>query len=135
MHLQRLIAPLRARSLRKRAQIAMARGSLDFPTVRFSEWRGPGVYTLDRTQDRSQQATTRTYRWLTLVSPAAYNDRPALVNEALGFNVPVFQIAQPIPLPPYNWTTGVGGPAPENVSLASAPRGRDRTQNPGRADR
>lgn len=61
------------------------------------------------------------------VSRAAYNDRPAIVNEKLGYNVPVFQIAQPIPLPPYNWTTGVGGPAPENVSsplLASASRTR-----------
>lgn len=51
-----------------------------------------------------------------LVSRAAYNDRPSIINEKLGNNVPVFQIAQPIPLPPYNWTTGVGGPAPENVS-------------------
>ncbi|POY71229.1 hypothetical protein BMF94_5541 [Rhodotorula taiwanensis] len=51
--------------------------------------------------------------WFDPASP--YNDRPALVNEALGYNVPVFQVAQPIPLPPYNYTTGVGGPAPENT--------------------
>ncbi|GAA5861372.1 hypothetical protein JCM3774_000227 [Rhodotorula dairenensis] len=44
-----------------------------------------------------------------------YQDRPAIINEKLGNNVPVFQIAQPIPLPPYNWTTGAGGPAPENT--------------------
>lgn len=50
---------------------------------------------------------------------AAYNDRPNLVNEALGYNVPVFQIAQAIPLPPFNYTTGAGGAAPENVSRPS----------------
>ncbi|GAA5955194.1 hypothetical protein JCM8115_001879 [Rhodotorula mucilaginosa] len=51
--------------------------------------------------------------WFDPANP--YNDRPSIINEKLGNNVPVFQIAQPIPLPPYNWTTGVGGPAPENT--------------------
>ncbi|BGP12272.1 hypothetical protein JCM10213_000033 [Rhodosporidiobolus nylandii] len=44
-----------------------------------------------------------------------YYDTPAAINQKLGFNVPVYQIAQPIPLPPYNYTTGAGGVAPENM--------------------
>ncbi|GAA5858385.1 hypothetical protein JCM8547_004673 [Rhodosporidiobolus lusitaniae] len=43
-----------------------------------------------------------------------YYDSPATINQKLGYNVPVFQIAQSIPLPAYNYTTGAGGAAPEN---------------------
>lgn len=46
----------------------------------------------------------------------AFNDTPANFNAHLQQNVPVFQIAQDIPLPKFNYTTGAGGPAPENVS-------------------
>lgn len=42
-----------------------------------------------------------------------FSDTPAMINQRLGFNTSVFQIAQLIPLPPYNYTTGAGGPAPE----------------------
>ncbi|GAA5836199.1 hypothetical protein JCM11251_007392 [Rhodosporidiobolus azoricus] len=44
-----------------------------------------------------------------------YFDTPVQVNERLGFNVPVFQLAQAIPRPAFNWTTGAGGPAPERL--------------------
>ncbi|GAA6010200.1 hypothetical protein JCM10207_005663 [Rhodosporidiobolus poonsookiae] len=44
-----------------------------------------------------------------------YYDTPSLINTNLGYNVPVFQLAQEIPLPPYNYTTGAGGAAPENM--------------------
>ncbi|GAA5899065.1 hypothetical protein JCM6882_004606 [Rhodosporidiobolus microsporus] len=44
-----------------------------------------------------------------------YYDTPSLVNERLGFNVPVFQLAQAIPRPAYNYTTGAGGAAPESL--------------------
>jgi hypothetical protein len=40
-----------------------------------------------------------------------------LINDRIDQNVAVFQIAQEIPLPAYNWVTGAGGPAPENVSF------------------
>ncbi|POW12626.1 hypothetical protein PSTT_04268 [Puccinia striiformis] len=46
-------------------------------------------------------------------SGPGHSDTPALINQRLGFNASVFQIAQVIPLPTYNYTTGVGGPAPE----------------------
>ncbi|PLW41636.1 hypothetical protein PCASD_05401 [Puccinia coronata f. sp. avenae] len=46
-------------------------------------------------------------------SDKGYSDTPALINQRLGFNSSVFQIAQLIPLPLYNYTTGAGGPAPE----------------------
>jgi len=46
-------------------------------------------------------------------SDHGYSDTPAIINQRLGFNTSVFQIAQVIPLPPYNYTTGAGGPAPE----------------------
>ncbi|KAA1088852.1 hypothetical protein PGTUg99_032464 [Puccinia graminis f. sp. tritici] len=42
-----------------------------------------------------------------------FSDTPAMINQRLGFNTSVFQIAQLIPLPTYNYTTGAGGPAPE----------------------
>ncbi|KAM0755405.1 glycoside hydrolase [Meredithblackwellia eburnea MCA 4105] len=48
-------------------------------------------------------------------SQAGYSDRPASFNQRLGYNVPVYQIAQTIPLPPYNYTTGAGGAALENL--------------------
>ncbi|KAI8458947.1 hypothetical protein BY996DRAFT_6410550 [Phakopsora pachyrhizi] len=44
---------------------------------------------------------------------AGFSDTPSAVNMRLGFNVSAFQIAQGIPLPKYNYTTGAGGPAPE----------------------
>ncbi|GAA5975084.1 hypothetical protein JCM11641_000025 [Rhodosporidiobolus odoratus] len=44
-----------------------------------------------------------------------YYDTPAAINQKIGFNFPVFQIAQSIPLPAYNYTTGAGGAAPENM--------------------
>jgi len=40
-------------------------------------------------------------------------DDPAKFNSRLGLNASVIQIAQNIPLRPYNYTTGAGGPAPE----------------------
>lgn len=42
-----------------------------------------------------------------------YSDTPSSLIQRLGLNVSVFQIAQQIPLPKYNYTTGGGGPAPE----------------------
>lgn len=51
-----------------------------------------------------------------LVICAAYYDTPVGFNARIGLNVPVFQIAQEIPLPAYNYTSGAGGPAPEPVS-------------------
>lgn len=42
-----------------------------------------------------------------------YSDTPDTFNRRLGINASVFQIAQLIPLPKYNYTTGGGGPAPE----------------------
>lgn len=53
-------------------------------------------------------------------SHPGFGDTPTKINSRLGQNVPVFQIAQEIPLPPYNYVTGAGGAAPENVSFASA---------------
>ncbi|KAG0146197.1 hypothetical protein CROQUDRAFT_715707 [Cronartium quercuum f. sp. fusiforme G11] len=44
---------------------------------------------------------------------SGYSDTPSTFNKRIGFNVSVFQIAQVIPLPKYNYTTGAGGPAPE----------------------
>lgn len=44
---------------------------------------------------------------------AGYSDTPSLINQRLAFNSSAFQIAQQIPLPKYNYTTGAGGPAPE----------------------
>lgn len=44
-----------------------------------------------------------------------YSDTPSLFNQRLGYNTPVFQIAQQIPLPKYDYVTGAGGAAPENV--------------------
>lgn len=54
---------------------------------------------------------------------SGYNDRPLDFNNRVQQLVPVYQIAQPIPLPRYNYVTGAGGPAPENVrrSLLSIP--------------
>ncbi|CEQ38579.1 SPOSA6832_00009, partial [Sporobolomyces salmonicolor] len=49
-----------------------------------------------------------------------YSDSPSRINNNLGYNVPVFQIAQAIPLPKYNYTTGAGGAAPENQIELSA---------------
>lgn len=42
-----------------------------------------------------------------------YQDSPWKYNQRLGYNASVFQIAQTMPLPAYNYTTGGGGPAPE----------------------
>lgn len=42
-----------------------------------------------------------------------YSDTPSLYNTRLGRNASVFHIAQNMPLSPYNYTTGAGGPAPE----------------------
>jgi hypothetical protein len=42
-----------------------------------------------------------------------FQDTPALFNSRLQRNASVFHIAQRMPLLPYNYTTGVGGPAPE----------------------
>lgn len=42
-----------------------------------------------------------------------YQDSPWKYNQRLGLNASVFQIAQTMPLPAYNYTTGGGGPAPE----------------------
>lgn len=50
--------------------------------------------------------------WFDSADP--YHDSPSIINQKLGYNVPVFQMAQAIPLPRYNYTTGAGGPAPEN---------------------
>ncbi|GAA5846837.1 hypothetical protein JCM9279_004460 [Rhodotorula babjevae] len=44
-----------------------------------------------------------------------YYDTPAIINEKLGNNVPVFQLSQQIPLPAFNYTTGAGGAAPESL--------------------
>ncbi|KAL8286187.1 hypothetical protein RQP46_004675 [Phenoliferia psychrophenolica] len=44
-----------------------------------------------------------------------YLDTPSLFNQRIGYNVPVYQIAQEIPLPKYNYTSGAGGAAPENL--------------------
>ncbi|MBW0541169.1 hypothetical protein O181_080884 [Austropuccinia psidii MF-1] len=46
-------------------------------------------------------------------SQSGFSDTPALINSRLGLNISAFQIAQQIPLPKYNYTTGAGGPAPE----------------------
>ncbi|GAA5882807.1 hypothetical protein JCM16303_002468 [Sporobolomyces ruberrimus] len=50
--------------------------------------------------------------WFDSADP--YHDSPSIINQKLGYNVPVFQMAQAIPLPKYDYTTGAGGPAPEN---------------------
>lgn len=42
-----------------------------------------------------------------------FQDTPSLYNQRLQRNASVFHIAQKMPLVPYNYTTGVGGPAPE----------------------
>lgn len=42
-----------------------------------------------------------------------FQDTPTLYNSRLQRNASVFHIAQRMPLQPYNYTTGVGGPAPE----------------------
>ncbi|OAV87113.1 hypothetical protein PTTG_29564 [Puccinia triticina 1-1 BBBD Race 1] len=42
-----------------------------------------------------------------------FQDTPTLFNSRLQRNASVFHIAQRMPLLPYNYTTGVGGPAPE----------------------
>lgn len=42
-----------------------------------------------------------------------FSDTPFAYNQRLGRNASVFQIAQSMPLPPYNYNTGGGGPAPE----------------------
>ncbi|BGP36250.1 hypothetical protein JCM10449v2_000148 [Rhodotorula kratochvilovae] len=49
-----------------------------------------------------------------------YYDSPTIINSKLGLNVPVFQLSQRIPLPPFNYTTGAGGPAPESLIERSA---------------
>ncbi|GAA5954071.1 hypothetical protein JCM21900_005398 [Sporobolomyces salmonicolor] len=56
--------------------------------------------------------------WFDSAEP--YSDSPSRINNNLGYNVPVFQIAQAIPLPKYNYTTGAGGAAPENQIELSA---------------
>ncbi|GAA5956278.1 hypothetical protein JCM3765_005615 [Sporobolomyces pararoseus] len=56
--------------------------------------------------------------WFDSADP--YHDTPSIINSKLGYNVPVFQMAQAIPLPKYNYTTGAGGPAPENQIERSA---------------
>ncbi|SCZ90202.1 BZ3500_MvSof-1268-A1-R1_Chr1-3g01836 [Microbotryum saponariae] len=48
-----------------------------------------------------------------------YSDTPDVFNQRLGQNVPVFQLAQEIPLPPFNYVTGVGGPAPARLIEAT----------------
>ncbi|SCV68337.1 BQ2448_458 [Microbotryum intermedium] len=50
---------------------------------------------------------------------AGYSDTPTIFNQRLGQNVPVFQLAQEIPLPPYNYVTGEGGPAPARLIEAT----------------
>ncbi|TNY18137.1 glycoside hydrolase superfamily [Rhodotorula diobovata] len=49
-----------------------------------------------------------------------YYDTPSIINQKLGNNVPVFQLSQQIPLPPFNYTTGAGGAAPESLIERSA---------------
>jgi len=49
-----------------------------------------------------------------------YEDTPELTNERIGRLLPVYQIAQEIPLPAYDWVTGAGGPAPERLIEESA---------------
>ncbi|GAA6064204.1 hypothetical protein JCM10212_001617 [Sporobolomyces blumeae] len=56
--------------------------------------------------------------WFDSADP--YHDSPSIINSKLGYNVPVFQMAQSIPLPKYDYTTGAGGPAPENQIERSA---------------
>lgn len=56
-----------------------------------------------------------------------YSDTPIKFNQRLRQNTPVFQIAQDIPLPKYNYTTGSGGAALENVGSHFATSG-DRTR-------
>ncbi|KAI8453730.1 glycoside hydrolase superfamily [Phakopsora pachyrhizi] len=46
-------------------------------------------------------------------SDIGYSDTPLLYNSRLQRNASVFHLAQNMPLRPYNYTTGIGGPAPE----------------------
>jgi len=41
-----------------------------------------------------------------------YQETPALVNDRTGFLFPAFQLSQRIPVLPYDFVTGVGGPIP-----------------------
>jgi len=51
-------------------------------------------------------------------SDPGYFETPAQLNEKYGFNFAAFQLSQPIPVPAYDYVTGVGGPAP--VALVGA---------------
>lgn len=42
-----------------------------------------------------------------------------IANDRLGHLLPVYQVAQNIPLPAYNWDTGAGGPPPVGVRSLS----------------
>ncbi|KAH9821506.1 glycoside hydrolase superfamily [Melampsora americana] len=55
------------------------------------------------------------YYGVWLDTDVGYQDTPILYNNRLGRNASVFHIAQNMPLTPYNYTTGAGGPAPEYV--------------------
>lgn len=55
------------------------------------------------------------YYGVWLDTDLGYQDTPILYNSRLGRNASVFHIAQNMPLSPYNYTTGAGGPAPEYV--------------------
>ena len=45
-------------------------------------------------------------------SDPGYQETPAQLNERYGFNWSAFQLSQRIPVPAYDFVTGVGGPAP-----------------------
>jgi hypothetical protein len=47
-------------------------------------------------------------------------DTPEKFNARLGLNATVIQIAQQIPIQPYNYVTGAGGMAPEELIERSA---------------
>lgn len=74
-----------------------------------------------RSTKRTTLSLVQTELTPSLIVKTAYHDSPSIINQKLGYNVPVFQMAQAIPLPRYNYTTGAGGPAPENVRLSILP--------------
>ncbi|KAL7005345.1 hypothetical protein EMMF5_005042 [Cystobasidiomycetes sp. EMM_F5] len=52
-------------------------------------------------------------------SDPGYQETPAQLNIRGNFNFPIFEMGQPIPVPRYNFTTGVGGPIPEAYIAAT----------------
>lgn len=77
--------------------------------------RTSAVYlaTLSRYVDNKTYMLIIAFLGFTLKQNEGYQTTPGQLNEEAGILWPSFQLSQPIPVPAYDFVTGVGGPVPE----------------------